>query len=395
MVRIAREIANVLLSIMLFICLIGMGAAVMASATAFNPHFITSQIDRLNIVGIFNEKAVPELQKTDELAEHPEIIVGLQSAIEKNSPALKNALDKAVSDVYAYLIYGHAIDLKTTLRSSLMDPSLAASIINQMDLTPYINQVIVDNLPDLNIGGTDLDPTPYLPTVDAVIQPYFKSQVAMLLPRIYDYMLGNSQSLDLNVPVGPVIDSIYSALKTAVLASPPSDFASLPPDLLSLGFDIAWQVTLPKIPASVDIVAETGISLPIPITGRLDDAQRTLKDVRQGVIYYQKGFWGLVGLSLFIMALITLTNFNLKKTYLVLGRTFACYGILETAAVVVTRVLIHSRIASLSGIPVSLQPWIIQLADTATNPLLVFAVCFSAAGIILVTVSALYRRGAN
>ena len=390
---IIRAIVNILLSVILFICLLAIGVAVTASATALNPHFITSQIDKLDITGIFTEKAVPELQKTDELAQYPEVIASLQSAVGKSSPAIKSAVDKAVSDIYAYLIHGQPLDLKTTLRSSLMDPALATSIISQVDFSPYINQVLVDNLPDLNIGGVDLDPTPYLPTVDAVVQPYFKSQVALLLPGIYDYILGDSQTLDLKVPVGPVLDNIYSALKTAVLALPPSDFTTLPPELLSLGFDIAWQVTLPQIPASVDIIAETGISLPTPITSQLDDAQHTLKKVRQGVIYYQEAFWGLFGLTLFFMALIALVNFNLKRTYLMRGITFACYGILEVSGVIIARVSMHSRLASLSDVPISLKPWLAQLAGTATNPLLIFAVCVAAAGIVLVTVSAIYRSG--
>jgi hypothetical protein len=390
--KILRAIANILLSVLLFICLTAMGAAVTASATALNPHFITSQVDKLDMAGIFNEKAVPELQKTGELAQHPEVIASLQSAVEKSSPALKSAVDKAVSDVYAYLIHGQALDLKTTLRSSLMDPALAASIIDQVDFSPYISQVLVDNLPNLNIGGIALDPTPYLPAADAVIQPYFKAQVALLLPRIYDYILGDSRTLDLSVPVGPVLDDIHSTLKTAVLASPPADFAGLPPDLLSLGFDIAWQITLPQVPASVDIISETGISLPTAITSQLDDAQRILKDVRQGVIYYQEAFWGLVALTLFFMALIAVVNFNLKRAYLVLGITFAAYGTLEAGGLIVARALIHSRLTSFSDVPISMRPWLIQLVDTATNPLLIFAVCFAAAGIILITVSALYRR---
>ncbi len=391
--RIIRAIANILLSIMLFICLLIMGGAMTANATALDPHFITSQVDRLDITGLFDEKAAPELQNTGELDQHPEVITSLQSAIEKTSPALKSTLDKVVSDIYAYLIRGQTLDLKTTLRSSLMDPSLVASILNQVDFSPYISQVLLDNLTNLDISGISLDPTPYLPTVDAVLQPYFKSQLVLLLPRIYDYLLGDSQTLDLSMPVGPILDDIHSALKTAVLAFPPADFAGLPPDLLGMGFDIAWQITLPQVPESVDIIAETGISLPTPITSQLEDAQSTLKNIRQGVIYYQEAFWGLIGLTLFFIAFIALVNFNLKRTYLVLGTTFTCYGILEAAGVIVARVLIHNRLASLSGVPASLQPWLSQLADTTTNPLLIFAACFTAAGIILITVSTIYRQG--
>jgi hypothetical protein len=389
--KILRGIASTLLSILLFICLIAMGAAVTASATVLNPGFVTSQVNKLNLAGLFNEKAVPELQKTEELAAHPEVIASIQAAVDASAPALKSAADRAVSDVYSYLLHGGTLDLKSTLKTSLLVPSLATSIINQVDFSPYIRQVLVDNLPDLNIAGMQLDPTPYLDTVDAVIQPYFKAQIALLIPKYYDYLLGDSPTLDLSVPVGPVLDDIHSALKTAVLASPPAEFASMSKDLLSLGFDIAWEITLPQIPASVDIAAETGISFPTPVTSHLDDAQRSLKDARQDMVYYQEAFWGLAGFIFFLMLLITLVNFNLKRTCLVLGITFSAYGILEAAGILFARALLHSRLASLSDAPVSLRPWLVQLADAATKPLLIFGAAFAAAGIILIVVSILYH----
>jgi hypothetical protein len=162
-------------------------------------------------------------------------------------------------------------------------------------------------------------------------------------------------------------------------------------DLLSLGFDIAWEITLPQIPASVDIAAETGISFPTPVTSHLDDAQRSLKDARQDMVYYQEAFWGLAGFIFFLMLLITLVNFNLKRTCLVLGITFSAYGILEAAGILFARALLHSRLASLSDAPVSLRPWLVQLADAATKPLLIFGAAFAAAGIILIVVSILYH----
>ena len=393
--EILRVAANLLLSILLFICLAAMGAAVTTSATVLNPGFVNSQINKLDIVGLFNEKAVPELQKTQEIAAHPEVIASIQTAVADNAPALKNAAEKSVSDIYAYLIHGGTLDLKSTLKTSVLDPSLAVSIINQVDFPPYIRQVLIDNLPDLTIAGMTLDPTPYLDTVNAVIQPYFKEQIGLLVPKYYSYLLGDSPTLDLNIPVEPVLDNIRTALKAAVLAKPPTEFAGLPPELLSQGFDMAWEITLPQIPDSVDVAAETGLKIPGPITSQLSDAEHSLTDARQGFVYYREAFWGLAGVILVLMLGIALVNRRIKTTYRVLGLVFAVYGILETSGLLIGLSLIYSKLASLSDIPVSLRPWLIQLADAATKPLLIFAVCCAAAGIILFIVSLLYHGGAK
>jgi hypothetical protein len=92
---------------------------------------------------------------------------------------------------------------------------------------------------------------------------------------------------------------------------------------------------------------------------------------------------------------IALVNRRIKTTYRVLGLVFAVYGILETSGLLIGLSLIYSKLASLSDIPVSLRPWLIQLADAATKPLLIFAVCCAAAGIILFIVSLLYHGGAK
>ena len=114
--KVLKALASTLLSLLLFICLIVMGVAVTLNSTALNAGFITGQIDKLDVVTLFNEEALPTIQKDEQLAAHPEVITSIQNTVEQNAPALKNAVNKAISDIYGYLLHGETLDLRQTLQ---------------------------------------------------------------------------------------------------------------------------------------------------------------------------------------------------------------------------------------------------------------------------------------
>jgi hypothetical protein len=393
---ILKAIASTLLSLLLFVGLTVMGVAITVNAAALNSGFITRQIDKLDVVALFNEEALPELEKDVNLAGHPEVISGIRDAVANNAPAVKTAVNKAVTDIYAYLTHGGTLDLRQTLKGSILDPQLAVSIVNSLDLSLYIHDQLVESLPPetIVIAGFDVDLTPYVDDVVPVIEPYFKEQVALALPRIYDYILGDSPALELSVPVGPVLNDVRSALKSAILDSPPPSLAGMPGIALSLGFDVAWEQALPEIPVAFDIVQpEGGFENSDEINQAFQDAERGLSEARKYVAYYQAGFWGLVSLTLMLIGGIILINRNVKVNCRILGGVFATYGITEAAGVIISRGLIHNQMASsLTEVPSSIRPWLVQLVDSLMNPLLVFSIFCAALGVTLFVVSFLYHH---
>ena len=393
--KVLKALASTLLSLLLFVCLIVMGVAVTLNSTALNSGFVTSQIDKLDVVTLFNEEALPTLQKDDQLAAHPEVIASIQNTVEQNAPALKTAVSKAISDIYGYLLHGKTLDLRHTLKNSVLDPQLAISILNEIDLSTFIHDLLIENVPlsSAVIADIPVDLTPYTDSIVAVIQPLFKEQVTLLIPGLYDFVLGDSPTLDLNLPVGSVISDIGSALKSAVLASPPLSLTGLSRAQLSLALDAFWAQTVPQVPDTVDLSSsEIGLEQPAEIGQGLDDAQHSLSQVRQGIIYYQEAFWGLVGLTILLVLFIILINRNVKATCRILGATLTTYGITESAGILVSRGLIHSQLLSLSDVPRSIQPWLLQFSDSLTNPLLIFSISCAALGITLFVVSFLYHR---
>ncbi|RJO62697.1 MAG: hypothetical protein C4542_02385 [Dehalococcoidia bacterium] len=394
--KVLKALASTLLSLLLFLCLTVMGVAITINATALNSGFVTAQIDKLDVVALFNEEVLPELQKDEQLAAHPELISSLKSAVTHNAPALKSAVTKAVSDIYEYLLHGGTLNLRSTLKNSILDPRLAISILNDIDFSTVVRDWLLQSLPPegVVVAGFNINLTPYIDSIIPVIEPYFKEQLSLLIPKLYDFILGASSALDLSIPISPVLDDIASTLKSAFLASPPPSLAGLPRALLSPAFDIFWAQTVSQMPANIDLnSSEIGLGQPAEIGQALDSAQSSLAEARRWVVYYQEGFWALVGLSVLLILFIILVNRNVKTTCRILGGTFMTYGVTEAAGVIISRGLIHNQMASaLTGVPPSMQPWLVQLIDSLMNPLLIFAISCAVLGVILFVVSFLYRR---
>ena len=236
---------------------------------------------------------------------------------------------------------------------------MAISILNDIDLSTFIHDLLIENVPlsSAVIADITVDLTPYTYSIVAVIQPWFKEQVTLLIPKLYDFVLGDSSTLDLNIPVGSIITAISSALKSAVLAAPPPSLAGLSQAQLSLAFDVTWAQTLPQIPETINPTSsEMGIEQPAEIGQALDDSQHSLSQVRQGIVYYQEAFWGLIGLTAILVLFIILINRNVKAICRILGGTFTTYGITEAACILISRGLIHGQLLSLSDLPQSIQP---------------------------------------
>ena len=393
--KVLKAIASILLSLLLFFCLIVIGVAVTLNATVLNSGFVTGQIDKLDVVTLFNEEALPTLQKDEQLAAHPEVIASIQNTVEQNAPALKSAVNKAISDIYGYLLQGGTLNLRQTLKTSVLDPQLTISTLNDLDLSSYIHDLLIKDIPlsSADIAGINVDLTPYTDSMVAVIQPWFKEQVALLIPGLYDYVLGISPTLDLNIPVSSILSDIGSALKSAILASPPTSLASLSQAQISQGFDVAWAQTLPQIPETINLnSSEMGIEQPAEIGQALDNAQSRLSQARQEIIYYQEAFWGLAGLTILLVLFIILVNRNVKAICRILGSVFATYGIIEAAGLLISRGLIHSQLLSLSDMPQSSQSWLLQFSNSFLNPLLIFSMSCAALGITLFVISFFYHR---
>jgi hypothetical protein len=390
-----KVIANIFLSLLLFLCLILTGVAITVNATALSSGFITGQINKLDIVTLFNEEVLPELQDDETLEDYPGFITGLQTAVENNVPALKSAVNSAVKDVYGHVAGSEDLDLRRTLKNSLLDPDLTANILNDIDISPFIPDLLKEDtlFESMEIAGHYIDLSSYMDEVATVIEPSLKQQFIDQIPALYSYLLGENSTLEISIATGPLVADIGAALKSAFLASPPTPLSSMPQNELSLAFDTAWAQTQTQIPANINVDSEEiGLEQPDEITQALDDAKTTLAEVKEWVGYYRLAFCGLVLLTILWIGLIILVNRDVRINCRVIGGVFATYGIGEAVGLLVSRGFIHSLALSEFDAPASLQPWIAQLIDSITNPLLVFSIGCAVIGVILIVLSFFYHR---
>ncbi len=390
-----KVIANTILSLLLFLCLILMGIAVTLNATALSSNFATGQINKLDAVTLFNEEVLPELQQNETFQDYPEFITSLQTSVENNTPALKSAVNRAVRDVYGYVAGSKGLNLRQTLKDSLLDPGLAAAILHDIDISLIIPDLLKEEMPfsSVEIAGNITDLSPYLDEVATVIEPELKQQLIDHIPALYSYLLGESSAFEISIAINPLVEDIGAALKSAVLASPPAALASLSQDELSLAFDAAWPQTRAKIPADIVIGSEEmGIDQPDGISQTLDDAEENLAQAKEWVGYYRLAFWGLVLLTLLWIGLIILVNRDVRINCRLIGGLFVTYGIGETIGILVSRGFIRSLVLSEFDAPASLQSWVSQLIASLTNPLLIFSICCAVTGVILIVLSFFYHR---
>jgi hypothetical protein len=393
--KVLKVLAIALLGLLLFLCLSMMGVAVTVNATTLNSGFITKQIDKLDVVAIFNEEILTELHKQEKLAAHPEVITSIQNAVTHNSPAVKSAVNKAISNVYTYLLHGGTLNLRNILRTSVLDPQLPISILNDVDLNIYIRDLLLENLPmeSASIAGIDVDLTPYADNIVVVIQPWFKEQLTLLLPGLYDYVLDDNSNLALKIPTGSILANIGATLKSGIMASPPPSLANLSQAKLSLALDIFWSQTVPRIPETIDLSSsEIGLEPPTEVGQGLDNAQHGLIEARRGIAIYQESFRGLVAFTILLLLLVILINRDIKAFCRILGGIFVTYGITEAIGVIISRALIHNQLLSLSEMPGSIQLWLVQFVDNLTNPLLIFSIFCVAIGVTFFVASYLYSH---
>lgn len=168
------------------------------------------------------------------------------------------------------------------------------------------------------------------------------------MPKLYDYVLGQTQSLSLSIPVSSVKEDIRATLRAAFLKSPPAEDAGLTPSQLSQLFDSAWSLASGQMPEALEIDASELLPPPTDVAQALSEAEKALATARLYVGYYQQGFWGLVGLTALLMLGIVLVNRSLAGSSRALGGTLATYGVLEAAGLIISQGLLHGQLPALS-----------------------------------------------
>ena len=280
-------------------------------------------------------------------------------------------------------------------------------------------------------------------------EPWLKEQLDSAIHTGYDYLLGDTDTLEITIPLEDlkesvrestwrhflemlpewitdtsneglrelIYDNIYGFVERIPPSYLPEEYQSLSEAQLRVYVDeyfddIAGQMVNGELPPALKDEIEHAV-LPyfnqyynefteeIPsefIVNRAkieetdDDLWDVLEFTRTYIGYFKIGFYALIGFMLLLMALIVLIYRNVKESTRAIGITFLVYGVTEFAVVIVARILGPNYFPT-EEIPSSMHDLLVNVYTSALAPLQWFSLGILIAGIALVLSSVFYRRG--
>ena len=383
-----------LLSFFLFLSLSIFGLVFMLNQTLLNPGFITSELDNLDVSSLAGElisEQIPEGEFPEEFG------TALVNTITKLEPLVKEQVSAATHSVYDYLLgKKESPELASTFRNTFGNPNFVASLVDELDISSlageFLSQQLTEEIPEgMEYLVVYLDE--YLDDVIVELEPWLKEELIAAADPILDYLLGESQSLNVVISLEPVMESLKDTLREVFLESPPPEFATLPPATLELIFDAFYPEFSKQIPLTFEFDESLlGTEIPAQIAEALAEAEEALEQARLYVGYFQLGYKLLIGFILLLILGIILINRRVMNSTRELGIIFLTYGAFEYAGIFIAKHFAGTQLAQLPPIPSQLQAWLPQLLNDFLAPLQMFSLGLLIGGVVLIAISFVYDR---
>jgi hypothetical protein len=385
-VKALKIVGLVILSLALFISVSAFGIALTVNCTLLNRNFIPNELDRLNIGELV----------TETISQHDPGFSGetrdaIVRAVTRTEPQLKAQVRAGTSQVYDYLLGRTAsLNLRSVLRSSVLDRSFVASLVNGADVLSLVRQAVRDELAKLapiehgQLAG-------YLDQAMPSVDPWLKQQIDYTTGPVIDYLLGDTPALRVALSVEPMKAALRPSLREAFLRSPPRELAALSTAQLESFFTQYYEAFAAQIPSTTVIDQSTlGIGQPGSVSQTIADAESGLATARNAAGYFRTYFLLLIALIVVLIAGIILIHREVRGVSRDLGITFLTYGAFELAGLLIAGAVMGS--VDLSGVPAAIRSWLPQFYRDASRPLLIFSVVSAAVGLGLLILSFLYPR---
>ncbi len=383
----------IILSLLLFLSLSVFGPAFLLNRTVLDTDFVASEVSRLEIASLIEDSIS---QKTPEEVP-PAIGDSISRAVNKLEPQLKKELNTITYSIYDYLLgKRHDPDLASVLRSTLLSSNLIIPVIDEIDMTPLLKPIIKQQVAawvPKELAGL----TGYLDeSIDSVLadqEPWIKEQMKTAADPIADYIVGKSNSLNVAIPVEPIIDSLKAAFLNDFLESPPPLLAGLPSALIETGFNQLFNQFSQAIPKTFDI-DETiiGKDVPSQVTASLAQMEESLSQLREYVRWFQIGYVLLIIFMVLLIAGIILIYREVRGSTRVLGIVFLVVGAIELVILLLVKRLFIQQLAQAThDMPKQLQSWLPQLVNNIATPLQVLTIGLIVGGVVLIVVYFIYR----
>jgi len=388
-VKILKGLAIGLLSFLLFWSLSIFGIAFLLNQTILNPNFVTSQLDKLDVATLV-EEIISEQEGEEAFSE--ELETALVDTIAKLAPAIKEGISDAAEPIYDYLLgESESIDLASTIRDNLLSSEVIASLVDELDIASLATEIISEQIPedipeDLEFLVEQVD------DIIADLEPTIKEELIAAADPILDYLVGKSQSVSMEISLGPMVEELEDILKEILLESPPTELAGLSLAKLEQYFDEYFGEMTEMIPSTIEL-DETIFSseMPTQIAEALETAEEGLEHAGKYVGYFQLGYNILIGLILLLIAGIVLLNREVRGATRKVGTIFLTCGVPWFAGILIGKYFAGKQIAQLDISPY-FQELLPRLANDFSAPLQWFSLGLLIGGVVLIAVSFVYPR---
>ena len=391
-----KGLALGLLALLLSLSLAVFGLAFTVNSTILNPGFIRTEIEELDMSALVRDLAVQPSNGPQDNGGIPaeEIGKAVTDTATQLEPLLKERVTAATDSIYDYLLGKRPEpDLALTLRSTILKTDFFAAIIDKLDITSTVKDILRQQLATA--------PPEFQKYIDvsldkavADIKPVVIQQIKASGDPVLDYLIGKSDSFSVNIDSSQLKISLRTAVHDAVFASPPPEFALIPPAQREAVFSQLFDNFAGGIPPAFEINQSIfDPEVRAGIVEGLKQAEDGLIQVRQYVAYFQLGYTLLIVLMLLLTAGIILIHRQVRGAARTLGAIFLSYGAFEYAGVIIGRYFAGKELPSvLVDLPSSLQTWVTNLIDRLLSPLGTFSLILLISGVILLIVSFVYRK---
>jgi hypothetical protein len=382
-----KIIGLIILGFLLFVSLSVFGLAFTLNSTILNTNFFPNELDRLNVASLSEE-----VLNTSDQSISPEIHDAIIRAIKNLEPQVKAHMRAANTEIYVYVLGQKTdIDMHQVLKDTVLKKDFVKSLLIEADTLTLVRDQLRNELADM-VPSDQPQLINYLDQAMPSLDPWLKEQIDVVTSPVIDYLVGDSQNLQVSISLEPMKTTLKSSLRNAFLNSPPPELAGASQAQLDLIFNQYYQAFADQIPEYADIDPSTvGINDTNSWTQSLTDFEDGLTSIRTVVGYFRLVFILLIVFIVLVISGIILIHREVKGAARDLGIIFLTVGLIEFLEFMIGKYIVNSSL-TMADIPTALATWLPGLYADLFRPLEIFSMVLLIGGAGLIVLSILYRR---
>ena len=309
------------------------------SSTVMNATFAADVLDEVDLTQLLKQ-AVQE-QAGSDTDYSAAFVTALVNAVDATEPAIKTQIVNACDPIFKYLLMQTpTLDLKSTLRQTVLSDSAVSEVLNNFDYTAMTKNILLEYIGGPLPKGITLTDTEINTVVDA-LQPSIKTAFAGAAGDFADYLTGTDAAFSVGVPLQPALQSLKTVAREAFFAQLPPEFQGESQADLENDFEQFYDSLAAVIPTTYTVDStDLGINTTTDITSTITNAQNGLTTARNNINTasqdyandlqkarpyvkdFETGFTGLIVLIILLITGIILIYRNVKDPAAIWGSYF-------------------------------------------------------------------------